>query len=130
MYIKPTWKQFWWSILKHSAWKKLGGFLLTMKKKLSVAAIVIAMVAVFCQTAFGAEIMHGAEIGAEISLVFCIPFLGMLSAYSVTFQTTKKGSNLIYPLKLSNNFRISPDSETININKKRADFRPPSENRF
>lgn len=54
-----------------------------MKKKLSVAAIVIAMIAVFCQTAFGAEIIHGTEIGAEISLVFCIPFLGMLLSIAI-----------------------------------------------
>ena len=54
-----------------------------MKKKVSVAAIVIAMIAVFCQTAFGAEIMHGAEIGAGISLLFCIPFVGMLLSIAI-----------------------------------------------
>ncbi len=54
-----------------------------MRKKLSVAAVVLVMLAAFCQTAFGAEIMHGPEIGANISLVFVIPFVGMLLCIAI-----------------------------------------------
>lgn len=54
-----------------------------MRKKLSVAAIALVMIAALCQTAFGAEIMHGAEIGANISLVFVIPFVGMLLCIAI-----------------------------------------------
>ena len=54
-----------------------------MRKKLSVAAIVIMMLAVFCQTAFGAEILHGHELGEQVSLMFCIPFVGMLLSIAI-----------------------------------------------
>ena len=61
----------------------MGGIHFIMRKKLSVAAIVIALIAVFCQTAFGAEIMHGTELGEQVSLVFCIPFVGMLLSIAI-----------------------------------------------
>lgn len=54
-----------------------------MRKKLSVTAIVIALIAVFCQTAFGAEILHGAELEQQVSLIYCIPFVGMLLSIAI-----------------------------------------------
>ena len=41
------------------------------------------MLILCCPTVFAAEIMHGAEIGAEISLLFCIPFVGMLLSIAI-----------------------------------------------
>ena len=55
-----------------------------MKKKLSVAAIVLLMAALFCQTAFASgDILHGHELGEQVSLVFCIPFVGMLLSIAI-----------------------------------------------
>ena len=55
-----------------------------MKKKLiPTLAAVGAMLILCCPTVFAAEIMHGAEIGSEISLLFCIPFVGMLLSIAI-----------------------------------------------
>ena len=54
-----------------------------MHKKLSVALVAAALAAVFCQPAFGAEILHGTELGSQVSLVYCIPFVGMLLCIAI-----------------------------------------------
>ncbi len=55
-----------------------------MKKKLSVAAIAVAVTALLCQTAFASgTILHGTELGQQVSLLYCIPFVGMLLSIAV-----------------------------------------------
>ena len=56
-----------------------------MKKKLSVAAIVVMMLTLVCQSAFatGGHILHGPELGQQVSLMFCIPFVGMLLCIAI-----------------------------------------------
>ena len=54
-----------------------------MKKTLSVLALTAAAAVLCCPSAFAAEIMHSAELGAGISLVFAIPFLGMLLCIAI-----------------------------------------------
>ena len=43
------------------------------------------MVALLCQTVFasGGHILHGTELGAQVSLLYCIPFVGMLLSLSL-----------------------------------------------
>lgn len=56
-----------------------------MRKKLSVAALAVVMIAVLCQTAFasGGHILHGTELGEQVSLIYCIPFVGMLLSIAI-----------------------------------------------
>ena len=56
-----------------------------MKKKLSAAAAALMMVALLCQTVFasGGHILHGTELGAQVSLLYCIPFVGMLLSIAI-----------------------------------------------
>ena len=55
-----------------------------MKKKLSAAAAAL-MAALLCQTVFasGGHILHGTELGAQVSLLYCIPFVGMLLSIAI-----------------------------------------------
>ena len=43
------------------------------------------MVALLCQTVFasGGHILHGTELGAQVSLLYCIPFVGMLLSIAI-----------------------------------------------
>ena len=54
-----------------------------MKKILSVLTLTAAATALCCPSVFAAEIMHSAELGAGISLVFAIPFVGMLLCIAI-----------------------------------------------
>ena len=54
-----------------------------MKKIFSVLTLTAAATALCCPSVFAAEIMHSAELGAGISLVFTIPFVGMLLCIAI-----------------------------------------------
>ena len=43
------------------------------------------MAALLCQTVFasGGHILHGTELGAQVSLLYCIPFVGMLLSIAI-----------------------------------------------